>query len=182
MREFLHDHIPPAQAIRELLTQPDGSTAAQAMAHRVRGIAGNISAHVLFDDASALEKALISQADDVEEKLSRFENALERTAQEITKLLHLAKEQGSSSERRTAEAEWDADQAAPELQALRELIIGRRFDAEAAFAKLKPNLLGAPLAPEQTAALEIALDRLDYDGALAELDAILQNLDLEGMH
>ena len=150
---------------------------ARAMAHKVKGEAGNIAAQAVADAAEDLERALMSETD-WEIPLNRLDRALTPLIAEVEPLLASS---SGSSDSATPVAGIDSPLPGAALALVRQLaahLERSNMRAHECYNELRAHLdgnsrLGGPL--ERIAD---ALNRLDFDGARENLQDIADILDI----
>ena len=153
---------------------------AARLVHRIRGLAGNLSADTLSAVAAELERALTTGSDDrgPEALASRFHSAVEQVSRSIASL-HLDVDGGDGPQLDPA---LSTDRAPPsaelqrELNELNALLEARDLSAGKRFARLSQryDFSGAE---SEAAALNDHLERLDYTKARAVVDQLARALE-----
>ncbi|HEY9081356.1 Hpt domain-containing protein [Magnetovibrio sp.] len=85
MLKFVQDHADDARGVRENLQKGDRDTA-QRLAHTVKGVSGNLSAHDLYAAASRLSDQIKQGVEDLDGALDAFESELKRAVAAVHSL------------------------------------------------------------------------------------------------
>ncbi len=183
--EFQRDYGEAARQIHFLQKgkRKDDLERAVALAHTIKGIAGNISAMRLFNAALSLEVELKKGSPPASERLDEFETALDEVTVSVTIMKEFEK----------SKAEPDSNNAAvgmatpivkekivPFIKELSQRIKGREFKSQQTLNNLKPLLAGAAMeVSEELKSLEDSIDRIDFKGAQHSLSIIVKALGID---
>ena len=162
---FVDTQTATGEHIRQALAEGD-ITAAEHLAHTLKGVAGNIGAEVLQQKATALDQAL-RRNDGQEQKLESLRQRLAEELAAVTGAVAaaLAEEGGPAP---TQAAPLDADQRHRARQLLAELaeqLEASEIHAGQLFRESRALLAGL-LPPADLTGLEKAIADYDYDRAL----------------
>ncbi len=166
LNSFFEGQADVCQRIKAALQEGQLAQAIR-LAHTLKGLAGTIGAHALYDAAQMLEESLQhgANADSLPEVAYLLHSLLQGLAPRLHSLRATAPSAGLGAER---VADAVAEQAA--LQQLRQLLQDDDANAQRFFvehAGLFQSLLGAEYAPVQG-----AMERLALDQALERIDAV----------
>ncbi|MBF0161312.1 MAG: response regulator, partial [Magnetococcales bacterium] len=177
LREFRRDFLDAAGKMRTALEeqQEEGRTAARILAHKIKGMAGNLSAEPLFQAARALEDAIqAGERAAWPPLLERFEQALHQVMHAIQTVSAEDPDRAEAGEEESPGGHRLSDEElGVQMQKLHGLILKSRSSSKASFALLKPHLQSTGL-QEEIRQLETSLDQYDFDGALRPLKTIAQ--------
>ncbi len=159
--------------IASALQSGDGS-AAQRIAHTVKGVAGNIGVKEVRFAAERLEKAIRESHEAVPSLLQDFASILRPQIHSIERALDDSFIPASEN---VAKKEFDSVAASINVARLRVLLEASDGDAEETFRTLQRGLSGH-IEKVRLDALGAAIDDFDFSGALQKLDDITQGLEL----
>ncbi|MGE3550328.1 MAG: ATP-binding protein [Geobacter sp.] len=160
IRLFAHEHHATAAEIKQLIEEADLAAAAR-LAHGIKGVAGNLSAHELQQRAAQLEEALKQgDRDGATRLMVPFEQSLLQVCSAAEQLSSIALPAYND-----ADGAVDPGSLAGQLQLLDQLLRSNDLQAQEVLAQLRQRLT----APDDRTAVERlgeAIDRLDYHQAL----------------
>jgi len=160
VRLFAHEHHTTTKEIKQLIDEADLAAAAR-LAHGIKGVAGNLSAHELQQHAAQLEEALKQgDRDEASRLLVPFEQALLQVCSAAEHLSAIALPSYAD-----ADGSPQPDSLAGQMQLLDQLLHSNDLQAHEILAQLRQRLT----APDDRTAVERlgeAIDRLDYQQAL----------------
>jgi len=158
LRKFARDYAASAREMR--LAEP---AAGAALAHKLKGVAGNLALEPLAAAASELEQALRTGAAGAA-LFERLQTTLEMTLASIAQY---------AAQAASVPCRWDRERGGPllqrVLQALRieDMLVLKRLMAE----------LGQLLSPQQMAVLQDAVENFDFSGGERAVLALATDLD-----
>ncbi|MEI6414342.1 MAG: response regulator, partial [Pseudomonadota bacterium] len=171
--DFRRDYGSVAKEVREFLAQ-DEPERARRLVHQVKGIAGNIGAHILHEAARTLELAIEQgQARDWLALTETFETALQEILAAIATLQPKPCE-APSKEDDPLEAP-DRENLKPALMELAHHLSRFSVGSTAVFNTLKPLLLRAGL-HQEVEQMTGQIDRFKFSEARASLEAVAHQL------
>ena len=183
---FRHDCIASMVKIKAILESEEEDVISNAglLAHSIRGMSGNLSAHALGKAAHALEKGIEENRRDAWPALiDTIKTAMEQVVESIG-MLHSEKaepptdQDGSSQEQAsTQEIIVDQPQVIELLQKLDSLIQDHDFKARSLFSTLEP-LLNATEVAQEIKQIGACLQKFDFDGARVPLTDIARVLNI----
>jgi HPt (histidine-containing phosphotransfer) domain-containing protein len=144
----------------------------ERIAHTVKGIAGNLSAHDIRESASQLENALTDKSGDYYTLLSKFDNALNPVMEAISALAHT-----EDKEPLIKDKHIDPVVVRPILIDIAYLLRKSDPDAEKCMEVLRENI-GGSMFHEEMAALEKHVGNFDFDLALISVAKIAKDLNI----
>ena len=154
LRRFIQSHAGADRELAELLRGGD-TQGAMALAHKLRGVAGNLALPEVERDAGGIERALF-EGRDPGDSIARLRTALAGAAEAIGRFAGTAEAEPASPPSLA-----DQERAAP---LLRDLLLSLKQDmpneAEELLAGLAEALPGKLLSP-----IQAALDEFDFRGA-----------------
>jgi len=148
---------------------------AERLAHSVRGVAGNLGIDSLFQLAGKLQSAIHESRDDVGALLEVFSSDLDRRVEAIQKALRAQTLQTPVPQGGEGGRMFDPAEALAIVARLRTMLETSDTAAADAYRKLAEILTGLP-DTTRLDALGAAVDGLEYEAALAELDEIAKKL------
>ncbi len=172
--EFAADFHASAEKIADAVKQnrPDKVKWATDQVHSIKGMAGNLAADKLFQDALSLETALRGGKQAIwPELLAAFNSELQRVMDSIATLPRTADGENAPS----ADATMDVQAVKPLLMELAAYIDDSDAMALTRIEDLKPLLVGEDIAGERKRLID-CLDKIDFSGARQALDAIVATL------
>jgi len=166
--KFAHNNANTMTEIRAALQQDDMERAVR-LAHTLKGVAGNIGASALYQEARALETALKEQYPDPAALLENGDRLLQQVVQGITAL-----EPAPVSVTEETTASVDAATLAPLVARLRALLHEDDMEAADVVTILRAQVKGTELAqPLQD--IETALGQYNFETALDILEHVLED-------
>ncbi|MBF0422013.1 MAG: response regulator [Magnetococcales bacterium] len=150
---------------------------ATAMAHAVRGVAGNLSAQRLFAAAASLEQALRDQALDLAPWLAEFDVALTELVTAIENRPELSEDPGLPANPGPSPArDWPGLLAL--VHELGRQIDAHHFDTDELCARVTPLLLAEGDEPFRALVerMRDQIDRVEFEEARQSFDAVMQVL------
>jgi signal transduction histidine kinase/DNA-binding response OmpR family regulator/HPt (histidine-containing phosphotransfer) domain-containing protein/HAMP domain-containing protein len=167
LSQFASGHEDAAARIGTALRTGDRK-AAEAVAHTVKGVAGNLGIRRLRASAEALERALRRGDSAASETLSRFGSLLSAQVAAIRSAL----DEPTTRDRRPASpTALDPAVARAAIGRLRRLLAASDGEAAEAFEAVAGTVASRVDGP-RLEALETAIQAFDFDGALAKLEEI----------
>jgi CheY-like chemotaxis protein len=142
---------------------------AQRLAHTLKGLAGNIGAHSLQQAAARLERLCTANTDQLHEALSGVESQLQQV---LTGLQGLVEEQSP------APTQQDLSQLVPLLRKLHGLVAMNKVDTEGLLDDVR-SMLTEPQQQEAFSRVVQAIEGYDFDSAMDELGALMQQLGVD---
>ncbi|CAK0768162.1 two-component system, sensor histidine kinase and response regulator [Gammaproteobacteria bacterium] len=187
--DFHRDYAQAGQQMRSFLTgmRKDDSKSAAALAHTIKGLAGNISAIRLFDAASNLEHAIKYSPEKHLNMLEIFESALS----EVVEAIETIKQCKDEAAPIISDQELISSVKASSLDMknitflmveLFQQLKQKVYKSQKSFEKLKPYLTHAPEeAHQEVKRLEELIERIDFKGAQHSLRSLAKifAIDLE---
>ena len=174
IRDFGRDYARAVEQIRETLARGD-TTSAQQMAHKLKGIAGNLSINEVFAVAGNLETA-IQQGDEARmaADLSKLDEVLRPV---IDAAVRVAEKEEASVKPPIAPARTEVTpaQLIPIVIELDNLLKKHSLSSRNQLERIKSSLVGGEFQTllEQ---LETALSRMDFKGARKHLASLGQDV------
>jgi CheY-like chemotaxis protein len=171
LNDFATNYQPYAINIQKAIAEQKIEEAIR-LAHTLKGVSGNISAHEVFSLSEQIEKAL-NQAppEDCEQLLDQLSTALRKLIEAInSESGH--KQQETSDERET----FAIADVEPALQEAARMIWADDVDADQAIAKLK-RALGRRFATE-IEELAASVDGFDFEAAKSPIEKIAKELNI----
>jgi len=149
---------------------------AEGIVHSLKGVAGNLSIHGVFQAAASLEEAIISKAQGIDSLFDRLcqemEPIMERLAQfEQTFQPRFSKPQ----EERPLDLQW----LQSHIQRMEHCIQEYNPDVELLVSELGERI-GSTAAQKEFALLESAVNRFDFHEAQKALQALVEKLEIFG--
>ncbi|MBF0189482.1 MAG: response regulator, partial [Magnetococcales bacterium] len=172
--EFHRDHAGAFNQIAATLSTGDDARleAAAVIAHTVKGIAGNISAHRLADAALTLESELRHGATDVGAPLALFQDALAEVVAAIASMID-AEEASDVPDHSLRSTDLDSASIPSLIEQLQRQLESRDFDSMASFEQLRPLLSGeSERVDELLSTLEEQINRIALKEALQTLQQL----------
>lgn len=169
--EFRKNYAQSAAQLREFL---DGGRKddAKNLAHAIKGVAGNLSAHDLFNATLALESALKEdQQQEWPTLLNNFEDTLTVVLHSIEEIQKQEQEIPNTKNRVETDQIINLETTIHLLKRLADLLADDDGEAHAVFASIKPALLKYDHHGD-LAKIETCIDRFDYKNALAALNQL----------
>ncbi|MBF0399534.1 MAG: response regulator [Magnetococcales bacterium] len=178
LQEFVQDFAAIPQQVRQLLEgkRRDDITLAGQRVHAMRGVAGNLAAHGLFQAAQLLEQAIrVEKRSDWPALLDTLEHAMQQVETSIRTLPLLA----TPVEERAGEAAGPMDRVmiTPLLSQLAKLIDEGNIEVFSCVEQLKPRLRGGGVEHEMKQ-MDACLEQFNFEGAWEFLTAIAQRLEI----
>ncbi|MBF0341454.1 MAG: response regulator, partial [Magnetococcales bacterium] len=180
---FRRDHAGDARRVRLLLEDPErlDPDAAGKLLHAIKGLAGNLGAVVIRENALELERLLKGGGLPSREALERFEENFQELLDAVAALPPYAGEvEEPDGEYPTVEL--SLERLNPLFAALDERLVRNDLDAERCLADLKVALRGA--GGECAAGVQAIvshMDRYDFDGARNALHQLVRHLSREAI-
>ncbi|WP_374328657.1 response regulator [Azonexus sp.] len=168
LRRFRENYADAVSILRQRLAD-DGTVAAEAHCHALKGVTGNLGAHALYDRFTAIDDLLKRGVTPAAEQLDEVEMLLQQAMQAIDSLAAPA-------------APAVAPTAAPLPPEVLRSLLDRlanalEYDlgaAEPLLNELRAGVAGTPLAPA-VAAVAARVDVFDIDNAVAQLKKIARD-------
>jgi two-component system sensor histidine kinase/response regulator len=171
LKQFLENHAGGAAPLGRQIAAGDWNGARQAV-HSIRGIAANLGAAELAQEARVLENALREHARErAQQAFGAFEAELERVRGSLSTLLGTGSQPPVPSGTAAARRPPEAEALAPRLRELRDLIAAHDLRAEARLEALRHEF-DLDAFDETVSALAAALAALRFDHAMLGLDAL----------
>jgi two-component system, sensor histidine kinase and response regulator len=174
IRDFSLDYAGAVEQIREALARGD-TTAARQMAHKLKGVAGNLSANDVFAAAGNLETA-IQQKDEprMATDLLKLDEVLRPVIEAAARVAE-KKEAGVQPSIPSARMEVKPDQVIPLVMELDNLLKKHSLSARNQLERIRASLPGEEF---QTLLepLETALSRMDFKGAGKHMASLAQKI------
>lgn len=174
--KLVDGHCDDARLVREALVANDRD-GAYRIAHTTKGVAGNLSAQDLYRAASALDAAIKSNAEDLDEKLDAFERELNRAICAV-KTLKDASQNGVVLDN-VAVGEFDAIAVMGILREMDTILLKHRMGAGKRVEELREALGGNGVLASDFEGLEAAIRKLDYAAARGNLNMLAQKLGVD---
>ncbi|MBF0415430.1 MAG: response regulator [Magnetococcales bacterium] len=183
LTEFHKDYAQAARQVRDglLSKQEEKTLAVTRLIHTIKGIAGNISAHRLYNAALTLEKEIAGSQDHMPSGMDSFEEAMSEVLETISRLQREEQRKTNhDSSDVTPIATMNRDAVFPMMRTLsREIGLGA-VETQDTFDALKPYLMrGNKGVQEAVKQLEEQIDRIDFSKASATLSALAKALDMD---
>jgi len=184
LSSFTKEHMNEAKVILEKW-QSGNITEAQRLAHAIKSIAGSIGAVSSQKTAMALEKAILTDASDVEHQIKALDIVLATLEPVITEKLALLAEErrqdiddAISDLNAGSEAkETDNSQLLDSLKNLNDLLASDDLGAQRHWSALKPILQqSANVGKHQISSLTASIAQYDYENAYEKASEILASL------
>ncbi|MGN7612634.1 response regulator [Magnetococcales bacterium HHB-1] len=149
-------------------------TEAIRFSHAIKGLAGNLGAEPLYQQAKTLEMHLkASQTEQYQESLADFANIMEMTRSSVAVWLDLTEEKKTASEELT-EGHEKQELDLEKLKQLRLLLEDMDMNAGYLLEEQQAALSAAGFADE-VERLTMLINGLDYEAAIEIIDGILDN-------
>ncbi|MBF0295148.1 MAG: response regulator [Magnetococcales bacterium] len=177
MVDFVRSHADTADRIWQRLQgrRKDDLEEAVRLVHTVKGVAGNLAAVVLYDEARVLEAALRgNRREEWPALFAGFREAMNQALASIREWLGEGRVDDGAPAAPAAPAAIDVGKVAPLMRHFKHLLEKRDFDASEVFAQLGPLLEGRD--PDAVRAMGDCLDQLEYEDALRLLTACAAGL------
>jgi len=161
-------------SISTLLKNQDYETA-EREAHTLKGVAGNIGAHGLYERAKGLEAAIKNkgQPEEIIPDLSKVETELSQILNEINKLDTDQKDRAISNH-----VPYKEEELAKLLNSLAQRLNDNDADSTELFDQINQQLLNHPV-KDVLEDLSIKIGQYDFDNALVCLKRLAEKLDIE---
>jgi HPt (histidine-containing phosphotransfer) domain-containing protein len=171
LMDFAKSYSSVSEEINDLLKSNDLQTV-ERIAHTVKGIAGNLSAHDIRESASQLESALADKTGDYQKLLLALDNALKPVMEAISALAHT-----EDKEPLIKDKPVDPLVVRPILIDIACLLRKSDPDAEKCMEVLKENI-GGSMFQNEMEAMEKHIGNFDFDLALISVAKIAKALNI----
>ena len=165
-----------ADSVREIQAAVEANDREQAksLCHKLKGVAGNLSATELFPLAAELDHDLVNSIpDDAMQRLEKLQQAFDSVVSEIPKVASLI---GVDQPAEEGQSEADSGGAIlPRLESLEALLQADDYDAHQSLRGILETLPPGPQR-ESLESVRSSLDQYDFESALTAVRALISKL------
>ncbi len=173
LRDFVETYDSIVDRIRGAL-QDNDRAGAKALAHTVRGVAGNVSAMELFKIAEKIENGVVQEMP-VEAMLIEFRERFLEMAASVALLQLDAPDKVDEANDDEGDGELDFERLQPLLEELSQLLAEHDLSAEMQLPLLEHLMRSSPFGPD-IERIKKAISRLDFTAARSDLKDIQRTL------
>lgn len=178
LSDFIESYTNIADRIRGALADNDRA-GAKALAHTVRGVAGNISATDLFKISDKIETSIVQEMP-VEALLGEFEDLFKIAAESVASLIEKEEQLAPEEEDDDVDIEdVDFEKVSDLLLELALMLENHDLEADTKMPTLEKMMRGTPFGSDLER-IKKSVGKLDFETALAEVNEIRRTMGFTG--